>query len=454
MLKNKHIFFNSIIFVFLCSHLFCDDKVLLLHIHGITKEIKDTASCDKTAWNNRASDACACCLLQTQEITDKTKTADEIIQLCKDAKLCSDASLAQLKANKNIVRASSEQLLQILYNDAVVIRKMTFDTDLLQSNGAFTETSLPQFLAQAFAEGKLHNENFSKAACLKAKSLGTQGGYNTLQLFLITSTCKPTQASMYIIKEAREGLDEAVKLKEIENIARMKEIIAPHVLPNLPTIALPIAYFSYPFKSTLHYIATMPAAKGKPLSDLITNFNISKSPQDKETLNRAFHILGKETAHFHKRFMQSIPGKIIGNTIAHGDFHFFNLFFDNIGGHFTFIDNETMAKSIKNKVSPSVDLVKLFFMPFAINYVYAQFRDLIKGIDLQEWFDIALKNFIKGYSEAYKKSDYKKVLEELKEIFNAPFKIAWVDFFDDQLNDIRNKYINPIFDDLINQKAS
>lgn len=452
MSNEKNIIKLVYLFLMYAHVIFSVNKPILLHIHGITKEVQDIASCDKSTWNNKASDACECCLLETQA-SDSTKTADEIIQICKDAKLCSDASLAKLKKDNNILNGTSQQLLDILYNDAVVIRSMTFDTNLLQPNGSFTESSLPQFLAQAFDQKKLNNPDFSKAACLKAKNLGTQGGYNTLQLFLVTSTCRPSQASMYIIKEARDGLDEATKLKEIENLPRMKEIIAPQVIKDLPTIALPIAYFSYPDKSALHYIAAMPAAKGKPLSDLIIMFRDNQTPQNTETLNRAFHILGKETSNFHKRFMNQVSDKIIGNTMAHGDFHFFNLFFDEIGGHFTWIDNETMAKSMLNKVSPSVDFVKLFFMPFSLNRDYKQFWDLIKGIDLQVWFDVALKNFVIGYADAYKQGQRKQVLEELKQLFNAPFTIAWVDFNDNQLDEIRTKYINPIFDALINPQS-
>ena len=51
--------------------------------------------------------------------------------------------------------------------------------------------------------------------------------------------------------------------------------------------------------------------------------------------------------------MKPVPGAKIGKTIPHGDFHCFNVFYDEIGGHFTLIDNETDKESIPNLMSNS-----------------------------------------------------------------------------------------------------
>ncbi len=84
----------------------------------------------------------------------------------------------------------------------------------------------------------------------------------------------------------------------------------------------------------MHYIAAMPAAKGKVLSTILAEFRDNQSPQNKERLARAFRILGKETGAFHKRFMKPDPKIKVNRTVVHGDFHPFNLFYDEIGGHF------------------------------------------------------------------------------------------------------------------------
>jgi len=446
-----HISKKSVIFALLLhtAILTPQEQPEVIHIHEVVRALNNEADCNPLQWD-KPEEACNCCLLYNQSKSNGKKTADEIINHCTNkTKQCSSAAIANLKQQRGMAKGSSQDFLNALAVDGIVVKKMNVDTSLLSPTGTLTESSLPKFLAQAFDEKKLTNLDFSKEACLKAKNLGTQGGYNTLQLFLVTSTCHAKEASMYIVKEARHGLDEALKLATVASFPKMKDLVAPNIAPGLPTISLPIAYFSYPKSESIHYLAAMPAAKGKDMATLIDKFRKDQSPQNRELLNRAFTILGKETANFHKRFMKKEKAKIIGKTIIHGDFHVFNLFFDEIGGHFTFIDNETIADYLKNPASPAIDIRKLFFMPLSINSTYQQFRDLIEGIDQQVWYDMALKNFVTGYKNAYPAAQQKEVLQELQKMFNENFEIKWVDFDNEQLTEIRKKYINPIFIELL-----
>ena len=335
--------------------------------------------------------------------------------------------------------------------------EIAFDKALLAPDGTFTEQSLPKFLAKAYSEKKLINEDFSKEACIKAKKMGVQGSFNTVQLFLVTATCRPTQASMYIIKEAKNGLDETIKLKAVEKFPGMKELLAPGVPPKgLPSVALPLAYFSYPAGYGLHYIAAMPAAKGKVLCEIVSQFRDNQSPQNAERIKRAYKILGNELANFHKRFMKPVPGAKIGKTIAHGDFHCFNIFYDEIAGHFTFIDNETMEASLKNPLSPADDILKLFFGLFSTSESDER-KDIIKNIDLKKWHELAFKNFIEGYLDAYAPAEQKQVLQDLKIIFNSDavskqYTASWLKIDASQLRELRMKYINPVFNEIQNQR--
>jgi len=334
------------------------------------------------------------------------------------------------------------------------IPQINFSSSLLAADGSFTEQSLPKFLAQAYNEKKLTHPDFSKEACLKAKKMDVQGSFNTLQLFLVTATCQPTTASMYIIKEAKSGLEEAMKLKTIEKYPGMKELLAPKTPPKgLPSIALPIAYFSYPSTSGygLHYIATMPAAKGKVLCQLVNDFRLNQSPQNAEKIKRAYKILGVEMGNYHKRFMQPIAGAKIGKTIPHGDFHCFNVFYDEIGGHFTFIDNETMAASLNNLQTPDDDILKLFLGLFSASEPEAR-KEIIKGIDLKTWHTLSLKNFIEGYMQAYNAPDQKQVLLDLKKMFNTNDQFPWLRIDPKELQKLRTNYINPIFDTIEQEK--
>ncbi len=337
---------------------------------------------------------------------------------------------------------------------AAVVPEIAFDKSLLEPDGTFTEKSLPKFLAKAYSEKKLLNEDFSKETCLKAKKRtikDLEGSFNTIQLFEVTATCRPGPASMYIIKEARNGLDETLSLKEIEKYPGMKELIAPAVPPKgFPSIALPFAYFSYPAGYGLHYIAAMPTAKGKVLCEIVTAFRDSQTPQNAERVKRAYKILGTELANFHKRFMKPVPGAKIGKTIPHGDFHCFNVFYDEIGGHFTFIDNETMRAFLNNLAIPSDDILKPFLAPFSTSESAAR-KDVIKGIDLKKWFDLAFKSFIEGYLDAYAIADRKQVLQDLKKMFNSNEQYPWLQIDAAKLQELRTKYINPVFDEIQKQ---
>lgn len=332
-------------------------------------------------------------------------------------------------------------------NNEAIIKSMFFDTSLLQENGKFTEKLLPKFLAQAFNENKLTDKSFSKESCLKAKSLGDQYGDDTLQLFLVTSTCNTGPASMYIIKESRNGVEEATNLHKITNVPGIKDIMAPKIQPGLPTLALPLAYISYPDKNITHYIAVMPSAKGKTLGDIIFAFNSEPSDYNKERVRRAFNILGNTIANFHKKFSVTTKGRVLGDTIAHGDFHPFNLFFDEIGGHFTFIDNETMEKAITKRISPNTDIGKLFFMPQSPDGPYQLFR-IFGSIDLQTWIAIAVQSFVTGYASAYKNTQQNQVYKELQSMFNQHFDIPVTDKTAQQEQTVFRNAIDQMFNNL------
>lgn len=339
-------------------------------------------------------------------------------------------------------------VLSLSLEATLAVQAVRINKNLLDEKGMLLETSVPQFLVEAAKINPQAMEDFSRPDCIKAKNiLKGEGGYNTLQLFIVTSSCKGTESS-YIIKESRDGDTEAAKLIDIENHPGMKELRVPHPPDGLPTLALPIAFFSYKYDKTPHYISVMQTAKGKMFCNLIAEFNKDQSPANRERVKRAFTLLGKQLALFHAKFMEKKPGKILTKTIAHGDFHCYNLFYDEQDGHFTFIDNESMERSLVPLAKPQDDLVKLFFSHFSINRSYQRFRDLLAQIPLKLWFDTAFKSFNEGYASAYPVADRTQVLHDLRDAFNSPFKIPWMDFDKAQLDELRRLYINPIFDAL------
>ncbi len=214
--------------------------------------------------NNNQESACQCCLTYGKGRFGEEQTADQIIDHCTNkSKQCNTSSISSIKRKYNAQNMSSDDFLNTLYSNTTVVHKMAINPALIKSNGNLTEDGLASILAQAYDEGKLKNKDFNAKQCLEVKSLGSGSGYNTVQLFRVTSTCTPsTPPLLYIVKESKKGLTESTHLKQIEEYPGMKDLIAPKIVKGFPTISLPFFYFSYhPHHQNIHYIATMPEQK-------------------------------------------------------------------------------------------------------------------------------------------------------------------------------------------------
>lgn len=317
--------------------------------------------------------------------------------------------------------------------------------DDFSPNGNFVEKKLAHRLSQAMKE---KDKAFGHESCLRVRNLDKGGGYNTLQLFLVSSTCLGKEQN-YIVKEPGGGISEINKLNAVSASPPLKNLALPNFVAGLPALALPIAHAKYTKDGEVHYLIIMPQAPGDSLASLITKYRENPSESTKAILSKAFMTLGEEVSNFYKSNAVQEPGKLLGKTIIHGDFHPFNIFYDAQKNHFTFIDNETLANSLERPSGIITDMTKLFFMPFSINIDYKQFWDLIEGINLKTWFDISLKNFLIGYLKTYPEIERQKVLQKLRTMFLTSFPtIKWVDFNEDELSTMRQKYFMPIFDEL------
>lgn len=314
------------------------------------------------------------------------------------------------------------------------VTTIEFDYSLFSSNGTLTAESLPTFLAQAYDEGKIHNKNFSNVERLNIHKLPVFTTLYTLQIFLVTST---SFTSAYIIKETKNGFLETQHLQSLMHHPGIKELIVPSIPPQgLPSLIIPFAYLSYcNQKNQIHYVTIMPAAKGIALSTLITQFRDNQSLDNAARLARAYNQLGYELGNFHRRFM-----------MTHGDFHCSNIFYDEIENHCTFIDNETMAHSLENRTDGAHDIVRLFLDFFCIEANSR--KNLIKGIDLVTWHNLTLKKFLEGYLNAYKVDERRQLLQKLRATFNTDYNFPWFKFKPLLLQQLREDYINPLFDQL------
>ncbi len=320
------------------------------------------------------------------------------------------------------------------------IKLTLFYTLPADTDGLLSNETLRLFLAQTFKEGKLSDAAFNpQHNVIKTYDLGNQGGYNNRQLYLVISANNKNKLKKeYLIKESLAGIDEIIGLKKVASAPILQKIIFPRIMPGLPSFLLPIEYCAYSTNDSIHYLTIMPKAPGIGLNVIIDNFNENQTVENRNMLASAFYALGVETANAHQLL------------IIHGDYHFFHLFYDN--GHFTVIDNQSMSFFINKKEDPAIDIVKLFMMPFSAGSYFQQFKDLIRNIDLKTWHDLTLKNFVLGYASTYHPRLKNKIIIEIRNMFNRPFEIPWVYFHQHQIEKLRNKYINPLFDELFNQE--
>jgi hypothetical protein len=158
--------------------------------------------------------------------------------------------------------------------------------------------------------------------------------------------------------------------------------------------------------------------------------------------------MGQELSNFHKKFMKPVPGKKLGKTVAHGDLHVHNIFYDEKTRHFTFIDNETMVRSFEKPKIPKIDFMRLIFPPFSSNDTIYQFKEIIKGVKPGTYLNLTLKPFINGYLSVYHPQERKQLLQDLREIFTTDIKAKPLNFDPQYINQIIKDYINPIFNEI------
>lgn len=318
----------------------------------------------------------------------------------------------------------------------------------LYNNGKLSEETLPQFLALAFHDKQQQFPQFSSASCLTATNMEGQGGFFTKQLFSVVSTCEG-EPKYYIVKEPVKGIEESTRLKSISNVSVLKDLILPNLVLNKPSIAAPIAYLSYkPDNNVEHYLLVMPRAAGKMLCDVINDYKSSPNNQD---IIRAYRQLGLEMANFHNLLVanEALEKPLLKDSIIHGDLKCLNIFYDHKTNHFTLIDNESMYFSIERPQSRLIDIAKVLFGNF-VKGDSPKVVNVLNGLDLKVWYDLSAKSFFEGYVSAFPKNQQSEALGELRALINRPFPS---NYNQQSINDIRLKYLNPIFDELALQSA-
>lgn len=444
----------------------------VITIGNTSKTVENTDACKPKNWNNSAKNGCACCIAAEKHTSNKN--AENIIQDCKQKKLCTDTSLQEIAKDQN--SQNNNDLVNKIYSESIVIKHVDFDPALLTSSGGFTETSLVQFLVKAYQENKLPHADFNNPNCLMAKDLAkTAGatGINLLQLFKVQNTCT---GNTYIIKQMGIGSAETANIERIEHVPGMNQLIAPNTRPGYPGIAFPLAYLEYGSKSNKvrlgplsiptpikrnvsNYLAIMPAAGGRPLGDFILQFNADQSAQNELLIKQAYETIGQQLALFYALFMEPGTPGTLRPSIIHGDLHSFNIFYDSEKRQVTFIDIETMAASITKRRDLNIDFTKLLYVPIAgiVKTEKGLGYGMVHNVDKKKWIDISIGQFVRGYVSTYpdnlKRAIFQSLYNILKNASNKTISVGLAGIFINpiEVHSLIKNYVKPLFETLARQ---
>ncbi len=402
-------------------------------IGDITQIIKSSTSCDAKKWGSSQLNACACCLLKGKTVS--SDSSDKIVSRCMHSAHCTVNLLAQLAPDQK----TADEIVTTVFWNTVDTPNITVDPKVIDENGKLKPEGIIEFLGMIKKDLRDLKEplfkDFSKPQCLEGKDIGS-GGANTAQLFLIkvNEECVIGQPAAeifmpkYIIKETKKKSEEIRNLRQLHQ-SELKEnydLLSQKRSKDKIAISFDALNIKYNFKNSSHYLTFLNIAPGKSLMSLSKELAISirqgNSPdiqKNSDQLFNSFYSFGKGLGELHRHFMDEGNGKkVLGNSIIHGDLHLENVYADPGKDYLiTLIDNESFAKSLKEKRPVSIDLFVLYAFTvaqFKSQYLYP------KEISLTMWDNVMLKPFLKGYISNWPLHDHPAVIRELKEVFTNP----------------------------------
>jgi tRNA A-37 threonylcarbamoyl transferase component Bud32 len=409
----------------------------LVTIGQTTKVIKSSTSCDAKNWESSQLNSCACCL--TKENDNSPASPDKIVGVCLKGKYCTVKILNQLAPGQT----SAEDIINVVLWGIIDTPNITIKADYLDKKGNLRPEKIADFLVGLKKDlrdlNAVMQADFANVRCLDAKDLGA-GGANTAQLFMVkvdkkcsrNSTSPPAPpVPAYIIKETVKKTDEIKNLRRLHQSILKKDydLLSPNRLKSRLAIAFDELNIKYMVKGKSRYLSFITIAPGqslinlsKVLGDDINKGDTAAEHRDADQLYKAFYAVGTGLGELHKRFMDKGTGtKLLGKTIIHGDLHLNNIFIDPAQNNLvTLIDNETFAKSLKEKRPVAIDL--LVFYAFTV----AHFKDIYlfpSEIGLTKWNNVMLKPFLLSYISNWPPSNREQLLSELKDILTNPAKV-------------------------------
>lgn len=431
MLKNDKFIFKKFIFKFFTLisiiltnlDIYSQSIKTVVTIDNIVKELDDNTSCDLTLWANKLENSCKCCLVKYAYLLDQGKSAMDILSLCNTKKRCDSAVIEQLESERNLKDEKNtedklKKLINILYESSVIIKEVKPHDIKFDSRGFFNESSVVNFLVESYKNKKLSNPSFKESSCLTAKDILGQKGYQTTQLFLISSTCAGRQND-YILKEIASGTAEIMGLEKSFLIKPFGPYIYPRHIANFPSFIFPIAYISYTYNGKPHYLSLLDRSPGVILSSLAKQYK-DKQISSPEVI-KIYYEVGVAMSNFHREMMKYFKDKanpeiLLNPTYVQGDAHQANIFYDKDTNRTIFIDNEKITW-----VSPADPFkdIQLFFFTTINNSMFLPPEVRSDRDFINKWLLLTAESFVNGYIDAYPSELRSKVAQELINKFKS-----------------------------------
>lgn len=247
---------------------------------------------------------------------------------------------------------------------------------------------------------------------------------------------------------------EPTPVKELQDIARVKQIIVPKLQEATKSVILPelhtsedIGYY-FDKKGNKNYIAIFETAQGEALFNLTHSFlnsinsgNTDTSLSDKwnEIMEEVGAALGKlhwvlASPEDQKNFLKDLNLAEF-KTVVHGDFHFGNIFYDDArpSNKVAFIDVATMADSIYEPAPAAKDLYAFY----VVTKYFHSFLDNL-GVEGIKLFNEGYRHFAYGYAMAVAPAEQAE-RAKLQDIIYNQFK-QWTGLVQNHYNDFMNSY--------------
>lgn len=311
---------------------------------------------------------------------------------------------------------SMQKILNKRKGATVVSEQIDFTDKQIDEEGYPTAKALGLLIRDRF---------FSKKSDMKIKLV--RGGSYTDRIYVISAIKGDIRQNIFFVKFSKKT-ESSLRLatiqqgyigrKFVESYYAKEKLVAKEQLPIMTWIEHLFVYKNK-ISNQEQTIEISHAAHGQSIKSFLTN------EENKAKFSACAYQFGLALGTFQQLFMNynSSDNPINWDTVAHGDLHINNVFYDSLNQRIYFIDNETMQGS------------QPLYQDFLMALIWSK-KMLSKDV-YQEY----LLYFFKGYVDSYKNKIHRQ--KQIVEYFLRPnFKIlqpSGLEFCQYVINQIKDK---------------